>query len=289
MPKAKHGLKEKLRDILSPSELNLVYRSYDIVGDIAVIRVPDRLVEKSRLIAEAVMETHKHVKTVLRQATPVRGDLRIRGLEWVAGEKRTETIHKEYGCIFKVDLERCYFSPRLLHERMRIANLVEEGETVINMFAGVGCYSIIIAKHSKARKVYSIDINPEAVHYMRENTKLNRVENTVEPIEGDARDVILERLRGVADRVLMPLPEKAYEYVEYALKALKECGGWIHYYDFEQALRDEDPIKKVKEKLSKRLRSLKAEFTVSSGRVVRTVGPRFYQIVLDILVERPRG
>ena len=287
MPKARRGLKEKLEAVLAPSELSLVYRSYDIVGDIAVIKVPESLVEKSRLIAEAIMETHKHVSTVLRQVTPIHGDLRIRGLEWVAGERKTETVHREFGCLFKVDLKRCYFSPRLLNERMRIARLVREGETVVNMFSGVGCYSIIIARHSKARKVYSIDINPDAVRYMRENVRLNRVEGVVEPIEGDAKDVILERLRRVADRVLMPLPEKAYKYVEYALEALKERGGWIHYYDFEHASKGEDPVRKVEWKVSERLRSLKARFTVAHGKVVRTVGPRFYQIVLDILVKQP--
>ena len=113
-------------------------------------------------IAEAVMQINKHVSTGLRQVSPVSGDLRLRVLSWVGGEKRTETIHKEYGCLFKVDLARCYFSPRLSYERRRISQQVTLGEVVVTLFSGVGCYSILIAKYSGASRVYSIDVNPVA-------------------------------------------------------------------------------------------------------------------------------
>jgi tRNA (guanine37-N1)-methyltransferase len=102
-----NDLKSVLADKLQPRELKLLYKSYDIFGKIAVIRVPDALEHRSRVIAEAIMQTQKRVKTVLRQASPVRGDLRLRKLVWVAGEKKTETVYKEHGCRFKVDLERC--------------------------------------------------------------------------------------------------------------------------------------------------------------------------------------
>jgi tRNA (guanine37-N1)-methyltransferase len=152
------------------------------------------------------------------------------------------------------------------------------------MFAGVGCFSIAIAKHSKAKKVYSIDINPHAVQYMRLNTALNKVEEIVEPIEGDSKEVIASRLRNVADRVLMPLPEKAYEYLDYAIMALKPAGGIIHYYDFEWAGKNENPIMKVIDKVSRKLKDLNLDFNFSFARIVRTVGPRWYQVVLDIFI-----
>ena len=155
-------LRAVLADRLKPRELMFLYKSYDVVGDIAIIRIPDALKHRSKTIAEAIMQTQKRVKTVLCQASPVSGDLRLRKLEWVAGEKKTETLHKEHGCLFKVDLERCYFSPRLSHERMRISQQVQPSEVIVNMFSGVGCYSITIAKHSAAEKIYSIDINPAA-------------------------------------------------------------------------------------------------------------------------------
>jgi len=280
------GLKFKLAGVLEPFELRLLSSSYDVVGDIAVLRIPKTLEHRSKIMAEAVMQINKHVKTVLHQVSPVSGDLRLRKLEWIAGEKKTETVHREAGCIFKVDLEQCYFSPRLSHERMRIARIVKPGEVIVNMFAGVGCYSIIIAKHVKAEKVYSIDINPVAVQYMQENIKLNKLEGIVEPIEGDSEDIIKNRLLDIADRVLMPLPERAYEYLECANLALKSSGGWIHYYDFEHAGKDEDPIEKTKKRVSEKLLRLNIRFDIPSSRIVRAVGPRWYQIVLDINSKR---
>jgi len=282
----KISLKTFLMNKLSKEEIATVYKSYDIIGDIAIIRVPESLQKHCQVIAEAVMKMHKHVKAVWRQTSPVSGNLRLRTLEWVTGEKRTETIHREYGCVFKVDLACCYFSPRLSYERMRIAREVRMGEVIVNMFAGVGCYSIIIAKHSKADRIYSIDINPKSIEYMLQNVRLNKVGGKVIPVQGDSKQVIQERLQNIAERVLMPLPELAYEYLGYTLAALKPNGGWIHYYDFTHAKKGESPIKKVEATISKKLESLGIDFRMPFSRVVRTTGPNWYQIVVDILVKK---
>jgi tRNA (guanine37-N1)-methyltransferase len=276
------SLKTLLTEKLKPNELKLLYKSYDIVGDIAVIRVPEDLQQHSEIIAEAVMQTHKHVRSVWRQISPVSGDLRLRELEWMAGERTTETIHLEHNCIFKIYLKRCYFSPRLSYERMRIAKQVQLGEVIVNMFAGVGCCTIMIAKHSEASKIFSIDINPVAVQYMKENVELNKVMERVLPLEGDAKRIVEEKLRNVADRVLMPLPEKAYEYLDFAVLALKPTGGWINYYDFEHAKKDENSIEKTKRKVSEKLQNFNVNFEIPFGRVVRTTGPNWYQVVIDI-------
>ena len=136
----KGSLRTHLKDKLEPNELRLLYTSYDIVGDIAIIQVPETLKLRTQAIAKALLQTQKHVKTVLRQISPVAGDFRLRDLEWIAGEKKTETVYKEFGCLFKVDLVRCYFCPRLSYERMRITKLIQPNEVIVNMFAGVGCY-----------------------------------------------------------------------------------------------------------------------------------------------------
>jgi tRNA (guanine37-N1)-methyltransferase len=282
----KQSLKTLLTNKLKPRELKLLCKSYDIVGDIAIIRVPEPLKERNKIIAEAVMKTHKRVKAVWRQASPVSGDFRLRKLKWIAGERKTETLHKEYGCTFKVDLKKCYFSPRLSYERMRIAEQIQPGEVILNMFAGVGCYSIIIAKHSKPEKIFSIDINPIAIQYMQENIKLNKVEENVVPVQEDAQKVIEERLQNAANRVLMPLPEKAYEYLDYALLALKPTGGWIHYYDFEHAKKGENPIEKIESKVSEKLQMLGVNFQVVFGRIVRTTGPNWYLVVIEIQLKK---
>jgi tRNA (guanine37-N1)-methyltransferase len=278
-------LKKVLGHKLKPWELKLLCRSYDIVGDIAIIRIPDALKHRSKIIAEAIMQTQKRVRTVLHQASPVSGDLRLRKLKSIAGERKTETTYKEHGCLFKVDLETCYFSPRLSHERMRVSQQVQPGEVIVNMFSGVGCYSVIIAKHSAAEKIYSIDINPTAVQYMQENVKLNKVRWRVIPIEGDAKNVIEEELQNIADRVLMPLPKRACEYLNCAVLALKPAGGWIHYYDFERADKGESPVEKVKAKVVETLCNLSVDFEPPLGQIVRTTGPHWYQVALDFRLQ----
>lgn len=259
--------------------------SYDVVGDIAIIRLPDQSMHNSSSIAEAIMCIHKNVKTVLAQTSPITGEYRLRKLAYVAGENKTLTTHKESCCLFTVNIERCYFSPRLFHERKRIAGLIKAGEVVLNMFAGVGCYSTIIAKHSNANKVHSIDINPVALHHMQENVRINGFYGRVVPILGDAREIIEKRFRHSADRVLMPLPEKALEYLPCGVLALKESGGWVHYYDFAHAAKTENPVDKVKSKVVEKLKSLNVGFQIPFAHVVRTIGPNWYQIVLDVWVD----
>jgi len=284
MVQLKGNLKTVLADKLEPEQLKQIYKTYDIVGDIAIVRVPEPLRHLSKLIAEAIMSTHREVKAVWRQSSSVSGDFRLRGLEFILGEKSTETHYKEHGCVYKIDLRKAYFSPRLSYERLRIAELIQPGEVVLNMFAGVGCYSISIAKHSEPLKVYSVDINPSAFQYLHENIRLNRVADVVVPIQGDAKKVTEKELQNVADRVLMPLPERAYEYLDYAMLALKPTGGWIHYYGFEYAKKNENPVEKAEAKVSEKMRMLCSGFQVEFGRIVRPIGPRWYQVVLDIHV-----
>ncbi|MEM2320017.1 MAG: class I SAM-dependent methyltransferase family protein [Candidatus Bathyarchaeia archaeon] len=283
------GVKRRLTEILAgalpPEKLVYISNSYDIVGDIAIIRLNENSLEYAQLIAKAIMGIHKNVKTVLAQTSPVYGEFRLRKLEYVAGENKTITIHRESGCIFSVDIEKCYFSPRLSYERLRVAKQVGNGEKVVNMFAGVGCFSIVIAKHSKAEKIYSIDINPVAVKYMQENVRLNGVYGRVIPLKGDAGEIIQKSLVQKADRVLMPLPEKAFQYLDYAILALQKSGGYIHYYDFEHARKGENVVEKVKEKIAGKLKSLNVKFDIPFGRVVRTTGPNWYQVALEILIK----
>jgi len=130
-------LKKRLRKILSrvipPEELVHIYNSYDIIGDIVILRLSGASREYWRVIAETIMDLHKNVKTVMAQVSPVHGNFRIRRLEYVAGENKTTTVHKESRCLFAVDVEKCYFSPRLFYERMRIAKQFSKGEIVVNM------------------------------------------------------------------------------------------------------------------------------------------------------------
>lgn len=277
-------LKTVLNQTLTAEEAVYLYSSFDIIGNVVIIKIPEALAEKKNLIGKVILEQIKPVKSVFAQISSVKGDYRLRGLEHIAGEKNSLVEYKEHGCRFKVDLLNTYFSPRLSTERLRIANLVSDYEVVTNMFAGVGTFSVLIAKMHTHCKVVNIDINPAAIELSLVNSKLNRVESRVISVLGNARDIIANEMRSQSDRVLMPLPEKAHEYIDCAVQALKDSGGIIHYFSHIKALGK-------KNALEQSLLDAKSVFSsydieVRFGRVVREVGPRLYQVVTDIYVRK---
>jgi tRNA (guanine37-N1)-methyltransferase len=160
--------------------------SYDIVGDIAIIKKPLKYNEEEYV--KKILEKHKFIRTILLQETDVSPPYRIPKYRILYGENKTETINIEYGLKFKVDVSRCYYSPRLSNERYRIAKQVKENEEVLVMFSGVNVYPIYIAKYSKAKIIYSIELNPFAVKYGLENLKINKVNNVITFL-GDVRDI----------------------------------------------------------------------------------------------------
>ena len=279
-----HMLKEVLGTVLSPEETSQVYSAFDQIGSIVVIKIPDALLHKKLVIAQAILENIKTAKSVFAQVSAVQGDFRVRDLEFLAGENTTLTEYKEHGCRFRVDVAKAYFSPRLSTERQRIAEMVQDNETIVNMFAGVGTYSIVIAKANRTCKVYSIDSNDAAAELCAINAKLNKVHDRVESVSGDAAKVIKDRLAGVADRVLMPLPERAKEFVDDAVLALKPGGGIIHYFAHVRAENRKSSqdagLADAREAFSK------YRCAVKCIRTVREVGPRFYQVVADVSVTR---
>ena len=282
-------LRQLAREVLGEEGARRIWKRIDIIGDIAIVKAPQGFpLEKMKDIARAMMRVLPYIRSVWLATGGVEGRYKVRsGLVHLAGEKRTETIYREHGCSFRVDVARVFITPRLSYEHRRIAELVEPGEVVVNMFAGVGLFSIIIACKVKNVKVYSIDINPDAYRFMVENVRLNRVEDRVFPILGDAAKVIEESLQGVATRVLMPLPELALDYLPYALAALRGR-GYVHVYLHVHYGRGKDPRQKASRLVSERLSSLGAPHRVIRARRVRRVGPRIDQIVVDVEVE-PRG
>lgn len=277
-----HMLKNILSNILSSDEVLQVYSAFDQIGDIVIIKIPNELMPKKKFIADTILAHVKSAKAVFAQVSPVRGDYRVRNLEFIAGENRTITEYREHGCRFRVDVAKTYFSPRLSTERLRIANMVGEGETIVNMFAGVGTYSILMARMNKTCKVYSIDSNAVAAELCEANAKLNKVQDRVVSIHGDAGEVIKDKLAGQADRVLMPLPESAKEFVDSAVLALKKKGV-VHYFIHIRA-----DNKKTSQNLGLQdahKAFVKYNHIVQQARVVRGVGPRIYQIVADVLVK----
>jgi len=220
------SLRESLKGKLTENELKIAPKSFDILGDIAVLEIPEELKDKKGIIGNSLLKTFKNIKVVAAKKTAVGTEFRTREVEIIAGEQRTETVHREYNCLYKLDVGSTYFSPRLGTERMRIAKQVRDNERVLVMFAGVGPYAILISKKSNAR-VYAIELNPKAFEYMKENIRMNKVD--VVAINGDVRDKVPKL--GKFNRIVMPLPKDAGDFLDVALPAL-EKNGVVHFYDF---------------------------------------------------------
>ena len=256
--------------------------SYDIVGDIILIKLLKKLQLYKKEIGESLLKTNKNIKTVCL-IQPVTGELRTRNIEVIAGEKCTKTIHKEYGLKFNVDIGKNYFSPRLATERKRIANLVKPNETIVDMFAGVAPFSIMIAKYASPKIIYAIDKNEHAIKLAKQNIKDNNVLNKIETIRADAKNLhkILHKKNTKADRIIMNLPFSAYSFFPHALKMTADICT-IHYYDIIK----EGKIQERLENLKKIAEENKIILTNLHTRKIKTYAPREFYISVDITARK---
>lgn len=274
-------LKRALEGVLTDQESEELFSAFDQIGDIIVIRIPDSLLSKKKVIGETLLKEVSTAKSVFYQSSDVSGDFRTRKLELLAGEDKTETEYKEFGCRFFVDVEKAFFSPRLSTERERIADVTNDGETVINMFGGVGMFSILAAKNKKCL-VYNIDINPVASKLCEKNISINKLAGEVISLNGDATQIINEHLKEKGDRTLMLLPERSDEFLDAAILATKN-GGIIHYYSHIHADKKQDAPKLSEEHYLK-VTTVKSE--ILGSKIVRAVGPRYYQTVVDVKISK---
>lgn len=208
------------------------------IGNILIL--DNKFTVQSDKQLKELSDKHK-VKTVIK-VDHIHGTKREPVIKLLYGED-TETINKENGCLFKLDLKKVMWSKGNNNERIRIAKLVEDNETVIDMFAGIGYFSIPIGVHSNAKQVYSIEINPNSFHYLKENIKLNKINNII-PLLGDCMDITPEYS---ADRIIMGYVKTTHHYLKTAIDSLNK-GGVIHYHEtVPEKLMDIRPINRIKE------------------------------------------
>ncbi len=251
--------------------------SYDVIGDIAIIKLPEEVEKYKKQIGEAILNTHPNLATVLEDEG-VYGELRIRDVDHVAGEKKTITVHREYGAELEVDVGEVYFSPRLATERWRVVKNVEENEVVFDMFAGVGPYTVLIGRNVDVEHIHSVDINPKAVEYLRKNVERNNIEDIVTIYEDDAKK-IAPKIK--CDRIIMNLPHTSQKFIHPAVSALEE-EGVIHYYEIVEESERED-------RLGELLNDIKDEgfeVKVREKREVRTYSATQIQMAYDIELKR---
>jgi tRNA wybutosine-synthesizing protein 2 len=238
-----------------------------------IINLKEKLWKYDKKIGRIILENIPDTKTVCRRKDFIATPFRKPSLVVIAGEKNTETIHKEHGIIYKLDVNEIMFAKGNLNERNRIAKLVKKNEIVVDMFAGIGYFSLSIAKTSKPKKVYSIEINPVAYNYLKENIKLNKVEEKVVPIIGDCV-IELPKLGRIADRVIMGLLPSCKEYLIDAMKVIKP-NGIIHYhgtaYDWKELFDDVNTAAEIEGFKTELIRKTR----------VKSYAPKIYHWVLD--------
>ncbi|MGB9927656.1 MAG: class I SAM-dependent methyltransferase [Methanosarcina sp.] len=266
------SLKGYLKDVLSETELACVPAGWQILGDIIIVCIPETLEDKKTKIAEALLSMYPRCRTVVRDFG-IEGQFRQPKRELLIGSG-TETIHKEHGCFFKQDVTKVMYSKGNLEERKRMSRL-GKGGVVVDMFAGIGYFSIPMAVHSKPKKIISIEINPESFAYLKENIRLNKVEDIILPVLGDCSKLAPQE---IADRVLMGYVGTTYHYLEPAMKTLKKSGGILHYHETVPeklyTTRPQERIKKAAEALGKKVKILET-------RIIKKYSPGVLHVVID--------
>ncbi len=249
-------LKKALEGKLTKKELEKMRASFDVIGNIAVMEVTRGLEPKEKIIGETLLGILKHVDSVFKKGGGHFGRYRRQKLVLLAGKEDKATVHKESNSRFLLDVEKCYFSPRLSHDRLMVAKQVKPKEKVLVMFSGVAPYPIVIARNTKACKIVGVEMNPVAHKYGLENVNLNKVEDRVELYKGDAADIVPKL--GKFDRILMPLPKTAGEFLQTSLKACKK-GAVVHFYCFssdEDLVKQHEKIKRECKKVGKKCKIL---------------------------------
>jgi tRNA (guanine37-N1)-methyltransferase len=281
-------LKDALHGKIPPDYVNLIPNSYDIIGKIAILEFekPDAISIKNftdikLLIANAVIDVNKNVLSVFEKTSEIKGSYRLRDLGYLCGENKTETVHKENSCVFHLDVKKTFFSPRLVYERRRISESnIKEGEVIVDMFAGVGPFSIQVAKFNYV-EIHAFDLNPNAYAYLKKNITSNKIKGTIFPYNMNIRDVINpqnqigKKLRNNVDRVIMNLPEKAIDFIDVACFLLRKSGGIIHFYNISEN-KSVNNLKKIFKNFEWDINE------VIDSKIVKSYSPKADLIVFDL-------
>jgi tRNA (guanine37-N1)-methyltransferase len=271
MKKVPHNFSEILKDELTSEEIENLRTSFDTIGDIVILEIPDDLLSKKQIIGDAALKFTKK-QAIYMKKSAIKGTIRIRDLEFLAGTDDSITIHKEHGVRLKLDVKEVYFSPRLATERIRVSNSVKDGEKILDMFCGIGPFPILIAKNHDV-DITAVDINKAAIKYLNENIKLNKLKGTVKTYCGDVRQVS-ESFNCKFDRIIMNLPGLAYTFLDVAVNLIED-GGIINYYEFSDSY--EQGIKR----LTQAVNEAGKEVEIINTRKVKSTSPGEWHVAID--------
>ena len=274
--KVAHNFSELLEDELSKSEIENLRTSFDTIGDIVILEIPDDLINKKQMIGDAALEFTKR-KSVYMKKSAIKGTTRVRELEFLSGNDDSITIHKEHGARLKLDVREVYFSPRLATERKRVMESVKNGEKILDMFCGIGPFPIVIAKNKNV-DITAVDINDKAIKYLNGNIKLNKLKGNIKTYCGDVRDVA-NSFNTKFDRIIMNLPGLAYTFLDVSVDLIKN-EGIINYYEFS------DSYEQGIERLNKAANNVGKKVEIINTRKVKSTSPGEWHIAIDGKIEK---
>lgn len=282
LERAPKSLGQALKGHLPDDLLLDVPRGFEVIGDIAILEIPDALQNYEKELGSAALRVNPRVRLALSKQSAIETEFRVREFKRIAGVGGTETLHHEHGAAFRLDVSKVYYNSKLSHEHQRIASQVRAREAVVDMFAGVGPFSILTARTEPSAKVYAVELNPDAFAYLQENILLNKVHAKVIPFNADSRKLAEKELRAAATRVIMNYPQASREFIGPACTMLRPEGGVLHFYSFQNRRDAIDTIEHdFREEVQKSERKV-AE--IIARRYVREVAPYRYLHVLDARV-----
>lgn len=258
------------------------HRSFNILGNIAVVNFSDNTAgAEKKKFAQEILDKNNFIKTVLEKSGRFHGRLRKMETKHIAGEKNKEVLYKENNCSFRFNIDTTYFSPRLSNERREIAELIKKDSEVLVMFAGVAPFSIVIAKNSKPKRVYSNEINKEANKYAELNAEINGVKNRIEFVNGDIKKVAfkLKKKNKKFDFIVMPRPNLKESFLEQAFMLSKK-GTKVYYYDFCKV----DETNLIVEKIKKQAEKFKIKVKILKVKSAGEIAPYKIRVRVDFMV-----
>ena len=252
---------------------------YDLLGDVVIVKFKREVSAKEKKCwAEAFLKERPGVVTVVEKVGKFKGRLRTQMTKHLLGEKTKEVLYRENGCMFRFNIDTCYFSPRLAAERQEVAAMVKKGERVLVMFGGVAPFAVVIAKQGKAERVVSVELSRACLPYAQENIKRNKVGAIVEAVQGDVRRVV-PKMKEKFDRIVMTRPNLEDSFLDVAFKAVKK-GGIVQYYGFYP----EDDVGKMREMIQDEAKKAKRTVKILKVKKAGDVGVRKFRWRADLKV-----